>query len=90
MSFKLKTYLGDFEWNAGDSKPLVAEQSVLVDSFKEPQTVQSPLINDVISITASGDELLEIATKFKWIPSTTNGDSTIWRGAWATFIYENL
>ena len=90
MSFKLKTYIGDFEWNNNEEKPTTVSILSTVDVWQKQAETEKRVIDEIISFSANGEELKSIQNKFQWIPSTTDGTATIWRGGWATFIYENL
>jgi hypothetical protein len=54
----------------------------------KPKTFE---LSDIVSITASGEELKMISDSFTWIPNVKGDTQDVtWRGTWAEFIYENL
>lgn len=80
MPFKLVTYVGTFTWSKGDKKP---------KTFIDTHEISD--LNNIISLTASGEELKMITDNFTWIPNVKSDNQDVtWRGTWAEFIYENL
>lgn len=80
MPFILETYVGTLKWNKGDKKP---------KTFIDTHEISD--LNNIISLTASGEELKMITDNFTWIPNVKGDNQDVtWRGTWAEFIYENL
>jgi hypothetical protein len=80
MPFKLVTYVGTLEWSKGEKKP-----KTFIDTHELSD------IGNIVSLTASGEELKMISDNFTWIPNVKGDTQDVtWRGTWAEFIYENL
>lgn len=80
MPFILETYVGTLKWSKGEKKP---------KTFIDTHEISD--LNNIISLTASGEELKMITDNFTWIPNVKGDNQDVtWRGTWAEFIYENL
>jgi hypothetical protein len=95
MSFKLKTYVGEFVWNIKDKKPITFTKEAVEDAKGNviSEKAEIDLLNEIVSLTISGEEISYLCNHFKNVPITVFeavNHNVTYRGWWATFIYENL